>query len=81
MMLLPVKAIRGTVLDEANDPIIGASVLVKGTTNGSITGVDGTFNVKANPSDVLVVSYVGYATVEQSVGNRDTACNTPARRL
>ena len=64
------KAIRGTVLDEANDPIIGASVLVKGTTNGSITGVDGTFNVKANPSDVLVISYVGYATVEQQVGNQ-----------
>lgn len=64
------KAIRGTVLDEANEPIIGASVLVKGTTNGSITGVDGTFNVKANPSDVLVISYVGYATVEQQVGNQ-----------
>ena len=64
------KAIRGTVLDEANDPIIGASVLVKGTTNGSITGVDGTFNVKANPSDVLVISYVGYVTVEQQVGNQ-----------
>ena len=41
------KAIRGTVLDEANEPIIGASVLVKGTTNGSITGVDGSFNVKS----------------------------------
>lgn len=64
------KAIRGTVLDEANEPIIGASVLVKGTTNGSITGVDGSFNVKANPSDVLVISYVGYATVEQQVGNQ-----------
>lgn len=64
------KAIRGTVLDEANEPIIGASILVKGTTNGSITGVDGTFNVKANPSDVLVISYVGYATVEQQVGNQ-----------
>ena len=60
------KAIRGTVLDEANEPI----VLVKGTTNGSITGVDGSFNVKANPSDVLVISYVGYATVEQQVGNQ-----------
>ena len=39
------KAIRGTVLDEANEPIIGASVLVKGTTNGSITGVDGTLTM------------------------------------
>ncbi|GAE16790.1 putative outer membrane protein [Bacteroides pyogenes JCM 6292] len=64
------KAIRGTVLDEANEPIIGASVLVKGTTNGSITGVDGTFNVKANPSDILIISYVGYATVEQQIGNQ-----------
>ncbi len=54
---------------------------VKGTTNGSITGVDGTFNVKANPSDVLVISYVGYATVEQQVGNQTQLCNTPARRL
>ena len=44
------KAIRGTVLDEANEPIIGASVLVKGTTNGSITVVD----------DDNMESYVGF---------------------
>ena len=50
------KAIRGTVLDEANEPIIGASVLVKGTTNGPITGGDGPFTVKANPSELLVIS-------------------------
>lgn len=64
------KAIKGTILDETNEPIIGASVLVKGSTNGTVTGIDGGFNLKAAPSDILVVSYVGFVTAEQKVGNQ-----------
>lgn len=63
------NAIKGTVLDEANEPAIGASVVVKGTTNATVTGTDGTFNLKASSSDVLIISLIGYTTVEQQVGN------------
>lgn len=65
------NTIKGTVLDEADVPIIGANVLVKGTMDlYTITGVDGTFDVKASPSDVLVISCVGYTTLEQPVGSQ-----------
>lgn len=55
--------VKGTVTD-AEGPIIGASVMVKGTTTGAITDFDGNFTVKANKGDVLVISYVGYVTQE-----------------
>lgn len=64
------KTIRGTVVDETNEPIIGASVLVKGSTNGTITDASGVFNLKATSADILVISYVGYVTAEQKVGNQ-----------
>lgn len=55
--------ITGTVVDEMGEPVIGASVMVKGTTTGGVTDLDGNFtiaNVKQGAQ--LVVSYVGYAT-------------------
>ena len=54
------KKITGTVVDSKGEPIIGASVLVKGTSNGTITDVDGNFSLNASQGSVLVVSYVGY---------------------
>jgi TonB-dependent starch-binding outer membrane protein SusC len=62
------RKITGTVIDSNNIPIIGASVLIKGTANGVITDVDGNFILNDVASDaVIVVSYVGYQTLEQVV--------------
>ncbi len=63
--------LTGTVVDETDEPIIGANVLIKGTTNGTITDIDGKFvisNVRGNGT--LVVSFIGYNTVEESIKNR-----------
>ena len=65
------RTVRGTVADEAGDPIIGASVLVKGTNTGTITDIDGAFvlsNVPSNAS-TLVISYVGMKTQEVAIAN------------
>ena len=58
------RAFKGVVLDEANEPIIGASVVQKGTSNGAATDLDGNFTVNVEPGTTLVVSYIGYETVE-----------------
>ena len=57
-------SITGRVLDKNNrEPVIGASVLIEGTTNGTITGLDGDFTLSnVSPKNNLVVSYIGYAT-------------------
>ncbi len=57
-------AVKGNVVDENGEPIIGASVIVKGTNQGTITDLDGNFSLSCKPSDVLVISYVGYVTQE-----------------
>ena len=57
------KQITGTVVD-AMGPVIGASVVVKGTTNGVATDYDGNFSLNASPGQTLVISYIGYLTKE-----------------
>ena len=53
------------------DPLIGASVLIKGTTSGVVTDFDGNYSIDAEPTSVLIVSYTGYGTREVPVeGNR-----------
>lgn len=65
------KSIRGTVVSSAdNQPIIGASVKVKGTTMGTITDMEGGFNIDAPSNAVLVVSYISYETVEIAVNDQ-----------
>lgn len=55
----------GIVKDATGEPIIGATVMVKGTTNGTITGLDGDFSLNNVPrGSVLQVSFVGYQTME-----------------
>ncbi len=55
----------GVVVDETGMTIIGASVVVKGTTNGAITDLDGKFVIKnVKPGDVIQITYVGYSPVE-----------------
>lgn len=60
------RQISGQVVDGNGDPVIGASVLVKGTSNGTITDIDGKFQLQ-NVSGILVVSYIGYKTQEISL--------------
>lgn len=63
--------VSGTILDDANgEPLIGATVLLKGTSTGTVSDFDGKFTINATSGDVLVVSYTGYATQEISVGTQ-----------
>ena len=56
-------SVTGTVVDEQSEPVIGASILVKGTNRGMITDMDGKFHLNdVRASDVLVVSFVGLQT-------------------
>ena len=67
------KTISGVVKDANGEPIIGANVVVKGTTNGNITDLDGRFTLNNVPANaVLQISYVGYATQEVAVGNKSS---------
>ena len=59
---------KGTVLSDVDgQPIVGAAVIIKGTTNGTITDFDGIFMLEVSEGDVLSVSYIGYHTTEISV--------------
>ena len=63
------QQVKGTVKDSAGEPVIGAAVVVEGTTNGTTVDLDGTFVLDAVPSDaVLVVSSIGYKTAYVPVG-------------
>ncbi|MBN3521865.1 TonB-dependent receptor [Algoriphagus lutimaris] len=65
------KTVTGTVLDEYDVGLPGVSVLVKGTTTGTATDIDGKFSLNVpNDQAVLVFSFIGYGSVEQVVGNR-----------
>lgn len=66
------RTITGKVVDEYGDPIIGANVIIKGTTNGSITDLDGAFSIQASPSSKIEVTYIGYISREITVGNSTT---------
>jgi len=62
------KTISGTVVDETNMPLPGATVVIKGTATGTSTDFDGNYSIKANTGDVLVFSYVGYADQSTTIG-------------
>ena len=66
------KKITGKVLDAAGEPIIGASVLVKGSGTGAVTDIDGNFSVEAPVGSTLEVSFIGYKTVTLKVTNATT---------
>ena len=65
------KKITGTVVD-ASGPVIGASVVVKGTSNGVATDFDGNFTLNANPGQTLVISYIGYLNKEVKISANQT---------
>jgi len=65
------KTVSGTVSDESGS-LLGVSILIKGTTTGSETDFDGNYSIRAKSGDVLVYSYLGYKTVEKTVGISNT---------
>ena len=64
--------VKGTVSDESGEPVIGATVKVKGSNEGAITDFDGNYSVKAASNATIAFSYVGYVTQEVNVGGRST---------
>ena len=64
------KQITGRVVDTKGEAAIGASILEKGTTNGTITDFDGNFKLTVGPKAVLQISYIGYKTQEIPVSNK-----------
>lgn len=64
------KIITGTVVDPNGEAVIGANVLVKGTTNGTITDMDGKFSLEVPEGAMLLVSYIGYGDYETKVDNQ-----------
>lgn len=79
LMILSVSAqtgstinVRGTVKDVAGEPIIGASILLQGTTSGVVTDYDGNFSIQAPGNGTLVISYVGYITQTIAIQNKNS---------
>lgn len=62
------KKVTGTVKDTNGEPIIGATVVEKGTTNGTVTDFDGNYTLELSENGTLAISYIGYKTQEYSVG-------------
>ena len=64
------KTVTGTVTDALGDPLIGATVLVQGTSNGVITDIDGRYSIQATPENTLDFSYVGMVKQAVKVGSQ-----------
>ncbi|MDN3667564.1 TonB-dependent receptor [Algibacter miyuki] len=62
----------GKVIDVNGQPIPGATIIVKGTSTGAVTNFDGVYNIKTNGSSTIVVSYIGFETIEIPVNNKQT---------
>lgn len=66
------KQITGTVVDEMGEPIIGANIIEKGTTNGTVTDYDGNFIINVDDDAVLQVSYIGYLAQEANTAGKSS---------
>ena len=64
------KKVSGVVYDTNGDPAIRANVIVKGTTNGTITDMDGKYTLEVPANAILQISYIGYNTQEIPIGNK-----------
>ena len=65
------KNITGVITDQYQEPIIGANVVVEGTTNGTMTDIDGKFSLSnVNDQDRLKITFIGYKPYFQNVGNQ-----------
>lgn len=63
------STIKGKVVDEAGEAIIGASVMIKGSSQGTVTDLDGNFTIQAQPGGVLTISYIGYVSQDVKAAN------------
>jgi TonB-linked SusC/RagA family outer membrane protein len=63
------KPIKGSIIDETGEPVIGASILVKGTATGTTTDVDGRFSLTVATGKVLIITYIGYERQEVKAQN------------
>lgn len=68
--LIAQSLITGTVIDQTGEPIPGVTVLVKGTTSGTITDFDGNYSINASPEETLVFSFIGFTSQEVLVGDQ-----------
>ncbi|NND30980.1 MAG: TonB-dependent receptor [Saprospiraceae bacterium] len=66
------RTITGTVVDVNGQPLIGATILVKGTTVGTVTDLDGAFTLEVEPGSILDVSFTGYTNQEITIGDQTT---------
>ena len=66
------KTISGTISDENGLPLPGVNIVVKGTTNGTQTDFDGNYSISASQGDILMYSFLGYETAEQTVGSSNS---------
>ncbi len=72
-MTMAQKTVTGTVTDDTGEPVIGASIIIQGTTRGTTTGFDGSYSIRVDGNDaVLVYSFIGYQNVTETVGDRTT---------
>lgn len=69
-LVTQVKRVTGTIIDETGEPMIGVSVLVQGTTTGTVTDLDGKFVLEIPANATLVISYIGYKTQNIKVGSQ-----------
>lgn len=65
------KIVTGSVVDEKGDPVIGANIIEKGTTNGAVTDIDGLYSIQVSPAATIQITYIGYNPQEIKVGNRN----------
>jgi len=72
VLLAQEKTVIGRVTDENQSPVPGASVLIKGTTTGTVSDADGNFKITVSDDDILVISFIGYSTQEILVGSQTT---------
>ena len=71
--------VSGKVTDTAGEPLIGATVVVVGTTTGTTTGIDGSYTINAAADSQLKFSFIGYAEQTVNVGARSGRCSTATR--
>ncbi len=64
------RTVSGTITDEEGAPLPGVTVTIKGTTTGTVTDIDGNYNISVNDGDILVFNFVGFDSQEMAVGSR-----------
>ncbi len=65
------RTVKGRVLDDGGEPLVGAGVMVRGTTRGTMTDLDGKFEISASPQESLVISFIGFEDVVCSASQTD----------